>query len=59
MQSVVPSHCSLEPHTGTYPNPIEFHPHPVSIKSVSVLFSYLFLDLQSDVFPSVGEVCKL
>jgi hypothetical protein len=33
MESAVSLHCSEEPVSETYPKPMEFNPHPVSLSS--------------------------
>jgi hypothetical protein len=45
---------SQEPSTGPYPEPDEsspYHPHPVFLRSILILFSHLHLGLPSALFP--------
>jgi hypothetical protein len=45
--------CSQEPSTGPYPEPDQSIPsHPMSLKSILILFSHLRLGLPSGLFPS-------
>jgi hypothetical protein len=47
--------CSKEPSNSPHPEPDQsspYHPHRISVRSISVLFSHLRLGLHSDFFPS-------